>query len=134
MNERRRQPAFVRGVPGIAHPLHIRIARELAARGMGKAELAKIAKVSRNTLDQLAWIVNPPHPTTVAAIADALDIDREEAAELAGLVPTTPDDASAPVREAIASNPVFTDAQRRTLLQMVEIIDAANRQRIEETG
>lgn len=126
MNGRRRQ-TFTRGVPGVAHRFHVRIERERITRGMSKDALASRVGVSRGTLDQLAWIVNPPQPATIMAIADALDIDRDEAAELAGLLPAAYDDSSAPVREAIASNPAFTDDQRTTLLQMVAIIDAANR-------
>ncbi|HEY8342435.1 MAG TPA: helix-turn-helix transcriptional regulator [Calditerricola sp.] len=78
-------------------------------RGWTKTELHRRAKVSRMTIDGLI-AGRKPLPETVNKIADALDIPRDEAHRLAGLIKN--DDSGEP--EGKESDP---DAEVRRLLE-----------------
>jgi transcriptional regulator with XRE-family HTH domain len=71
--------------PPPAAPLYARITLELRNRSKTKSWLSGESGVARTTIDK--WETQPrmPQAGTVAAVADALSIDRLEAARLAGL-------------------------------------------------
>lgn len=125
MRRRGREP-FTRGVPGVAYRLHERIELERAKRGWSKDKMAAAMKVSRNTLDTLPWRVEPPQMETVTKIADMLEVDRAEVAELAGILSPPSDNRSAAVREAIAVDPWFSAEQKQSLLTIIAAYDALN--------
>lgn len=78
-------------------------------RGWTKTELHRRAKVSRMTIDGLI-AGRKPLPETVNKIADALDIPRDEAHRLAGLIKN--DDSGEPEGKEIDP-----DAEVRRLLE-----------------
>jgi hypothetical protein len=57
----------------------------LAEQGKSKLWLHQRSGVARDTINALAKQPRPPQAATVAAIADVLGMDRQEAARLAGL-------------------------------------------------
>lgn len=75
------------GTPGIARPLWERVERERRRQGMSTVELSRRTGLARSTINRLKTNVEPPQATTVRALADALEIDRDEALRLAGLGP-----------------------------------------------
>lgn len=84
--------------PGVALRFWERVEKERVARGWSKARLAEEAGLHRPTIDNLKSGVRAPYPRTVHPLADALDIDRREAEELAGLVaPSAPPRGAGPV-------------------------------------
>lgn len=73
--------------------------------------------ITRATIDRLKTGKWPPQPRVVHALADAVGLDRKEAQELAGLIPPAPPPDP---------QPLFTEAQKRALL---EAMDTANQAR-----
>lgn len=120
-------------VPGPAYEFWLRVERERVRRDWSQEELSRRTSVPPSTLNRLR--VNSPRTSTVNALADALGIDRIEAAQLAGLLrppPERPDRTAArpaSVRDAILADPLYTDEQRQALITMVDAIEAANRGR-----
>lgn len=121
---------------GIAQRFWLRVEQERVAKGMTKEALSTATArhtpdgkvIPRSTIDNLRTTTRPPQPRIVFAIADALGLDRTEAAELAGVLPArTADDID--VRRAIESSPTFTAVQKTALLELVDAMDAANRAR-----
>ncbi|WP_326637339.1 helix-turn-helix domain-containing protein [Streptosporangium sp. NBC_01755] len=76
-----------KGPPG--YGFWVRAERERTARGWTKVALIKRAGIARKTYDRLEVQQRAALPETINKIADALDIDRLEAAQLAGLDPST---------------------------------------------
>ncbi|MFC6079900.1 helix-turn-helix domain-containing protein [Sphaerisporangium aureirubrum] len=62
-----------------------RVERERVNKGLSKTLLVERAGIGRVTLDRLGTRTREPRPSTVIGLADALDIDHDEAFELAGL-------------------------------------------------
>lgn len=90
-----------------------------------KVRMAEHLKLPRNTISRLEDSARPPSVETVHAIADAISIDRREAEAMAGLRAPAPGGAVS-VRDAIAADPLYTDEQRRIMLDLVDLIDQAN--------
>jgi transcriptional regulator with XRE-family HTH domain len=76
-----------KGPPG--YPFWVRAERERNTRGWTKSALARRAGIARRTYDRLEVQTKTALPETINKIADALGIDRLEAAQLAGLDPAT---------------------------------------------
>ncbi|HEX6681665.1 MAG TPA: helix-turn-helix transcriptional regulator [Candidatus Limnocylindrales bacterium] len=110
---------------GVAYPFWVRVEDERAAKGWNKAELAERVRLPRSTIDNLKTGSRAPQPRIVNALADALDIDRSEAHQLAGIVPTKADQ-SADVRRAIETSTAYTETQKQMLLETVDALDAIN--------
>ena len=120
---------------GVAYDFWLRVRNEQAARGWTDVELQERSGIPRGTVDRLAKGKRPPLARVVNSLADALGIDRTEAYRLAGRVPAA-DEAEAEqpasavsVREAIQTDPIYTDEQRQAMLQLVDIFEQANRAR-----
>lgn len=69
-----------------AHAWYRAVMEATALKGWTKAELSERSGVSRSTIDNWAKNPRPPQARSVAAVADALGIDRAEAVRLAGIV------------------------------------------------
>lgn len=135
MSEYRRSATTEGMGEGVAYALWRRLEDERIRRGITKTELAELSGKPRTTYNDLATNVRRPMPRIVHAYADALGIDREEAERLAGLRLPSPGvgvEAAGPasvmsVRQAIESSPTFSPAQKRALINMVDVIEAGNR-------
>jgi transcriptional regulator with XRE-family HTH domain len=78
---------------GVAYEFWLKIENERVTRNWTQVELAKRAGLPTSTLNRLKMSTRKPYASTVARLADALNLDRTEAARLAGIVPNdnTPD-------------------------------------------
>ncbi|SCF26972.1 Helix-turn-helix domain-containing protein [Micromonospora carbonacea] len=121
---------------GVAYDFWWRVRTEQGARGWTDEELRARTGVARTTVDRLQAGRRPPTARVVNALAEALDIDLTEAHRLAGRTPAPPvactdEDGGSRVsaREAVRRDPAFTDQQRRTLLDLLDIFEQANRGR-----
>ncbi|WP_165945714.1 helix-turn-helix transcriptional regulator [Micromonospora sp. KC606] len=116
---------------GVAYDFWWRVRTEQDARGWTDDELRTRSGVARTTIDRLKVGRRPPTARVVNSLAAALDIDLPEAHRLAGRTPAAPsEDAPAPqvsAREAILADPVYTDQQRKTMLELLDIFEQANR-------
>jgi transcriptional regulator with XRE-family HTH domain len=110
------------GGQGVAYEFWVRVERARVARQMSKTELAELAGVSRPTIDRMETTTRAPVARNVHRIADALGIPREEAEQLAGLVPP---DRSDPVAESATLRALETDPtlspEHRALLRETAI-------------
>ncbi len=95
---------------------------------MNQTDLHEKSGIARSTVNNLRTSTRPPLLRIVNALADAVGLDRVEAAQLAGLLPAEPDASGISVRAAIAASPVYTQAQKDALLAMVDVLDQANAQ------
>lgn len=103
---------------------------EQATRGWSDSELHRRSGVSRNTIKGLGSRKRVETPT-ITALADALDIPRAEAYELAGIVPPEKPDTdttAADAREAILRDPIYSDEQREAMLRLHDLFARTNRQ------
>ncbi|KIR64594.1 hypothetical protein TK50_02785 [Micromonospora haikouensis] len=121
---------------GVAYDFWWRVRHEQGARGWTDEELRARTGIARTTVDRLRGGRRPPTARVVNALADALDIDLTEAHRLAGRTPVPPaaptDGEGTPrvsAREAILRDPAYTDQQRRTMLDLLDIFEQANRSR-----
>lgn len=120
---------------GPAYDFWLRVKAEQANRGWTDSDLHRRSGVSRNTINGLK-IRKRVEAGTVNALADALDIPREQAHQWSGLVPVD-EQAShgeriVSVREAIKHDTLYTEEQRRVMLQLVDMFAAANRSRTQQ--
>ncbi|GAA2516866.1 helix-turn-helix transcriptional regulator [Winogradskya humida] len=120
MGERRR---------GVAYRLWLEVEKRRAAQQMSKVDLAKFTGLNRTTIDGLETSRRRPSSRVVHAYADLFGIPRDEAEELAGIVPPQQD---MDVRSAISESTVYTDAQKKILLSVIEEFEQASAQRIEQ--
>jgi transcriptional regulator with XRE-family HTH domain len=90
-------------VPAIAAAFYKKTETARVRLGMTKLALAEQADISRVTYDRLATLENAPLPSTIIRIAAVLDLDRDEALHLAGLIdqPTPAQAAERRVRAAM---------------------------------
>lgn len=126
---------------GPAYAFWLRVKTEQTTRGWTDSELYRRSGVSRRTIRELETRTRT-EAGTVNALADALDIPRDEAHRLAGLLPAdeqiaatdAPAESSPQVvsaREAILRDPIYSDQQRRAMLELLDIFEQANRSRQE---
>ncbi|MBM0274102.1 helix-turn-helix domain-containing protein [Micromonospora tarensis] len=114
---------------GPAYNFWARVKSEQATRGWSDSELFRQSGVTRNTINGLKTRKRV-EAATVNAIADALDIPRDKAHVLAGLVPSDdeqPDTEAADAREAILRDPIYNDEQRAAMLQLHDLFARTNR-------
>lgn len=119
---------------GVAYDFWARLEKERTALGWSKFELFERVRdhvgegpaPARSTIDNLRTSSRPPQARIVNAIADVLGIPRDEAHILANLTDPPRERGSDDVRAAIEASAVYTDAQRRMLLDLVDLIDQAN--------
>lgn len=113
---------------GPAFNFWARVKSEQATRGWTGSELFRQSGVTRNTINGLKTRKRV-EATTVNAIADALEIPRDEAHVLAGLVPPDdeqPDTEAASAREAILRDPIYSDEQREAMLRLHDLFARTN--------
>lgn len=121
---------------GVAERFWLRIEQERIALGWTKDRLSIETKrytpdkkaIPRSTIDNLRSSTRVPQPRIVNALADAVALDRVEAAQLAGLLPPTVD-ARVSARQAVILDPTFTDRQRAALLEEIDAYTALNEAR-----
>ncbi|MGC4769240.1 helix-turn-helix domain-containing protein [Micromonospora sp. DT44] len=113
---------------GPAYAFWARVKAEQATRGWTDSELFRRSGVTRNTINGLKTRERVT-ASTVNDLADALEIPRDEAHKLAGLVPADdePDGEAANAREAILRDPIYNDEQRAAMLQLHDLFARANR-------
>lgn len=121
-----------------ALPLWLRVERERVAKVWTKSTLARKSGVARTTIDRLQANQRKPLPETVAALADALGIPRQEAFALAGLE-TSADAAEEAIPLQPESDPELDwllaripERERRKLERVREEERARYRWRLEE--
>jgi hypothetical protein len=120
---------------GVAYELWLRVEQERARQGLTKLDLWRRMKSAlgdgpspaRTTIDNLRDSTRAPSPRIVNALADALGIDRGEAAQLAGIVPPATS-AEVDVRDSIRRSATYTDEEKRALLALLDVFDAAKGQ------
>lgn len=119
---------------GVAHQLWSLVENERLTRAWTAVKMAEEIGLPRSTISRMETSRVKPRVTTVHAVADALarlgvEIDGERitrgrAEELAGLRPPA---AGRPgrmsVREAILTEPAYTDEDRETLLRLVDLVE-----------
>ena len=110
-----------------ARPFWDRIQTVCATRGWSTVRLERESGVSRTTINK--WKTQPRKPlaATVNAVADALDIDRVEALELAGIL--NAEETGARVEELEAQ--LAAERERRTEIEQ-EFAAYKARQRAED--
>lgn len=111
---------------GVAYNFWLRVKTEQAARGWNDVELQNRSGIPRGTVDRLAKGKRPPQARVVNALAEALEIDATEAHQLAQIVPRQPQSGAMSVRDAIMHDPNYTEKQRQTMLELIEIFEQAN--------
>ncbi|MFC8846743.1 MULTISPECIES: helix-turn-helix domain-containing protein [unclassified Micromonospora] len=121
---------------GVAYDFWWRVRTEQDTRGWTDEELRARTGVARTTVDRLQAGKRPPTARVVNALADALDIDPTEAHRLAGRTPAPPaahpgeeGEPRVSAREAILRDPLYTAQQRKTMLELLDIFEQANRSR-----
>lgn len=120
---------------GVAYDFWMRVRTEQGARGWTDDELHRRTGIARTTIDRLRSGKRPPTARVVNALADALDINLADAHRLAGRTPSPVDsDDEAPeprisVREAILRDRIYTEQQRKAMLELLDIFEQANRAR-----
>jgi transcriptional regulator with XRE-family HTH domain len=113
----------VSDTPGVSYELWRAIKKRLAEKGMSQRALIAQTRIPATTLDRLKTQTRPPQARIVNVLADALDIDRDEAHRLAGLVPA---DEQTDVRSAVVASTAYTDQQKAMLLEVIDSLDKAN--------
>jgi transcriptional regulator with XRE-family HTH domain len=117
---------------GVAFDFWERINREMHAQEMTQTQLVERSHIPASTINNLRTSTRAPASRIVNALADALGIDREEAAVLAGRLPAPPDE-QASAREiflrGIRRDPRLTDSDRQTLRDVYDALTARNEQR-----
>lgn len=113
----------------MAYRLWERIDRELYEQRLTQKELVERSGIPANTINRLKTITRAPETRVIDALADALGIERQEAAVLAGRI-APPTDSTISVRDAILASAEYTDAEKRTLLGVVDALDAAHHARL----
>ncbi|MFG2059709.1 helix-turn-helix domain-containing protein [Micromonospora sp. NPDC048930] len=116
---------------GPAYNFWRRMKTEQANREWTDSELHRRSGVSRNTIKDLGTRTRV-EAGTISALADALDIPRAEAYELAGIVPPADeqgevDTEAADAREAILRDPTYNEEQREAMLRLHDLFARANR-------
>lgn len=116
-----------------AYSLWLRIEDIRLERGWSGVAMAEHIGLPRNTIGRLKTSTNKPSVVTVHTIADALDIPRREAEELAGLRLPAPV-RSMSTEEAIMADPTFTKLQRELLLEQHRIFTQSNQVGLHQEG
>ncbi|MFI7608698.1 helix-turn-helix domain-containing protein [Micromonospora sp. NPDC049366] len=112
---------------GAAYQLWLRVEEYLSNNiEVTKTELARRTRLSRPTIDRLRDGRRPPERATVRAIADAIDLDYDEALQLAGYPGPVIDGVD--VRRVILSDPMLEPEQAQALLQAYAAFQALNAQ------
>lgn len=111
---------------GVAYKLWERIDREMYERKLTQKWLVERSGVSAMTINRLRTQRNLPKAETVHALAEALGIDRDEAGVLAGRLRPQGDEQIS-VRDAVLRSDAYSDAEKRTILGVIDALDAANR-------
>lgn len=126
---RRATTGYMNRRPFVAYDFWLRIERERVNRQWTKDKLSKVSGVSRPTINNLQKMKRPPQARVVHALADALEIDREEAEVLAGVLPGERlPSGDAGVVAAIESSSAYSGDQKQLLLDLIGTIDRANGQ------
>src|SRR4051794_31731589 len=116
------------GNAGVAYSLWRRIEDKRLELSWTKTQLSEAAGLPRSTFNDLERTTRPPQPRIVHAYADAVGLDRVEAERLAGLRPIDNGaGAGVSVREAIQRSDTLTPDNKRTLLSVLDALEAANR-------
>ncbi len=113
------------GERGVAWPFWARAETLRGEQGLTIQELCSRSGVRRQTYAELKRTTRRPQRYIVSAVADTLGMDATEAMALAGLMPTDSD----MVRRAILSAHDLDEAQKQSLLILLDGYDTAARKR-----
>jgi transcriptional regulator with XRE-family HTH domain len=116
---------------GPAYAFWLRVKTKQAERGWSDSELYRRSGVSRNTIKGLKNRTRT-EADTVNNLADALDIPRDEAYRLAGLLPSDEpapqiDTVAVDARLAILHEPIYTEEQRQAMLTLHDFFAGTGR-------
>lgn len=112
----------------MAYPFWVRVNARMVELGLLQTEFAERSGIPSQTMNRLKTLRRKPRVGTVHALADAAGIPRDEAEQLAGLVPTPATGGSADVRAAVIASAAYTEDQRVMLLQLIDLLDRVNGQ------
>src|SRR5436309_12981544 len=110
---------------GVAYAFWERVERARVARQLSKTDLAELAGVTRPTIERLRTASRAPMARNVHKIADALEIPRDEAERLAGLLP--PERIESRTLRELENDPAFSPRQRDLLRQTALELLRSNR-------
>ncbi|MEV1176462.1 helix-turn-helix transcriptional regulator [Nonomuraea sp. NPDC049784] len=122
--------------PGPARPFYERINYERIKRGWTQLKLAEQSGVDRATIHRMRTA--KPQVDTVFALAATLDIDRDEALELAGLVPGRAGGGQSEPPAALVEDPETEEmlarlpARRRAILEQFRDSERERVRRLQE--
>lgn len=116
---------------GPAYAFWVRVRTEQAERGWSDSELYRRSGVSRNTIKGLKTRTRT-EADTVNKLADALEIPRDEAYRLAGLLPSDDpapsiDTVAVDARLAILNERIYSEEQREAMLRLHDLFAGTNR-------
>ncbi|MEV6800558.1 helix-turn-helix transcriptional regulator [Micromonospora rifamycinica] len=113
----------------MAYQLWAAVENKRLTEGWTAVRVAEHIGLPRNTISRLKTSSRPPQVGTVHTIADALGINRTEAEEMAGLrPPTSARTGAVSARQAILHDRIYTDQQKKAMLELLDIFDQANGQ------
>lgn len=107
---------------GVAHPLWVRIQRELNTLGMAQAELVRRSGIPASTISNLKSATRPPLARVVKTLASTLGIDENEAMVLAGRA--KPPLSAIDLRQAIERSEQLTEVGRTAMLAMFDALQS----------
>lgn len=128
-------PVATPGKRGPSFSFWLRIQKELNDQGLTLRELVERSGVTHTVIADLQTAgigARVRRRNNVLALADALNIEHEEALQLAGLM-AVPTDESVDVREAIRRSPDLDDDERAALFQLLDVF-AKGRERRDRQG
>lgn len=110
---------YVSDEQGPAYPLYQRVLREKSLRGWTWTRLQQETGIGRSTFNSWRTQPQPPQPRTVNEIADLLNIPRETALRLAGILTGSDGDlvAECEVERQILATSIDPEFKREIVLQ-----------------
>lgn len=105
--------------PAPARPWYDYVISEIALRGWTKTQLSERSGVSRPAIDKWQKNPRPPQAASVNAVADVLDIPRERALRLAGVIAAEPEAHPPPAPDPKLPTPEEMDRLRAHIREVL---------------
>jgi len=119
---------------GVAYDFWKRVKSEQASRGWTDTELSGRSGIPRSTIDRLEVGKRPPASRVVNTLASVLGIDGDEARRLARVVPGPGKPGVVSTRDAVLRDPIYTESQRATMLELLDVFERVNDQDTVDRG